>query len=448
MGMNNKFFNNLHSIISSSNNMSNLYNNMSSYQKQIFNNFLDNPDDFSNYSLNDLLFDFDKNFIEYLLNLELNLYLEETKQNGIDNKKNGNTKNIHLTMGNKEINFNRPRLRKENDFDSVLIPKRTRIIKDLSDNIILLYSKNNSINDIKDILFGMFGINVSTGFISNIAQNISQDVLNWRNRDLKPVYFTINIDCTYITIKDHKNLSSHKIPIYIAIGTNFFGNKEVLGMYLGNEDAHKNIIDNLYNINVAENKTFWLEVFNDLKDRGLISPLFIVSDGLSGIKEAINDVFPNSKYQRCIVHLVRDLQQYTNKNNKAMITSDFKKIYSAPNKELCISNYNDFLTKYADNSIIIKKATEYFDYILPLFDEPQYIRKYIYTNNIVESVNSKIKRGFYGRGALPNPESAINIIYLNLVDLEKKWSKTKVNNWNYIFNELSSLYYDFFKDYI
>ena len=204
--MNNKFFNNLHSIISSSNNMSNLYNNMSSYQKQIFNNFLDNPDDFSNYSLNDLLFDFDKNFIEYLLNLELNLYLEETKQNGIDNKKNGNTKNIHLTMGNKEINFNRPRLRKENDFDSILIPKRTRIIKDLSDNIILLYSKNNSVNDIKEILFGMFGINVSTGFISNIAQNISQDVLNWRNRDLKPVYFTINIDCTYITIKDHKAL--------------------------------------------------------------------------------------------------------------------------------------------------------------------------------------------------------------------------------------------------
>lgn len=425
-----------------------LYNDMSRYQKELFSNLKQNPNDFVDYSLTDLIFDFDINFVQYILQLEIESYLKECKDKSITNKRNGSTKNICLKIGDKSINFNRPRLRNEKDFNSVLIPKRTRILKDLSDNIMLLYAKNNSVNDIKDILKSIFHIDISTATISNFTQQVAEDVLKWRNRDLEKFYFTINIDCTYITLRDNPNLSSHKIPVYIAIGTKIDGHKEILGIYLGNEDEEKNVIDNLYNTNLGESKTFWLTVFNDLKDRGIKEIMYIVSDGIPGIVNAINDSFPNSKHQRCIIHLVRNLKEYTNKNNIKSIIADFKKIYSASNKALAIDNYNIFVKKYCKQKTIIKKVEEYFNYILPLFNEPESIRKYIYTNNIAESTNSKIKRGFYGRGALPNASSALNIIYFNVINLEQKWKKSKVANWDNIYNELYTTHYEEIKNYI
>lgn len=222
---NNNFIDALHHIISNDN-FSELYNDMSKYQKQIFNNMKRDSSFLENYSLSDLIFDFDSKFIEEILSLEIDLYLEECKKNGISNKKNGTTKNISLKTSNRNINFNRPRLRNEANFDSELIPKRTRILNDLTDNIILLYSKNNSINDIKDILSQMFNIDISTGLISNITNSVQEQVMAWRNRNLKKCYFALNIDCMYITIRDNKNLCSHSLPVYVAVGTNLNGHKE------------------------------------------------------------------------------------------------------------------------------------------------------------------------------------------------------------------------------
>lgn len=424
-----------------------LYNDMSKYQKQIFNNMKNDHYFLENYSLKDLVFDFDSEFIKELLSLEIDLYLEDCKKKGISNKKNGCTKNITLKTANRTINFNRPRLRNEANFDSELIPKRTRILNDLTDNIILLYSKNNSINDIKDILSQMFNIDISSGIISNITNSIQEQVISWRNRDLNKCYFALNIDCMYITIRDNKNLCSHKLPVYVAVGTNLSGHKEIVGIYLGNEDSQKNIIDSLYETDISESKTFWLEVFNDLKDRGVEKILYVVSDGVTGIKDAIKDEFPDAFYQRCVVHIVRNLDKYVSKK-EGYIISDFKKIYTASNKNLAELYAKEFLEKYKDKKIVIKHAQTYINEIIPLFDLPENIRKYVYTNNIVESVNSKIQRGFYGRGALPNAESAINIIYVNLIDLEKKWAKTKVANWNNIFNEIQQVHKDIIEQYI
>ena len=448
--MDNNFIISLNNIINDSNNstINNLYDNMSTYQKQLFNNFKTNFSSFENYSLNDLVYDFDKNFIESILNIELDLYLQSCKEMGIENKRNGFTHDIDLTIGDRKIVFNRPRLRKEIDFDSLLIPKRTRIIKDLYDNIILLYSKNNSVNDIKDILKKMFNIDVSSAFISKVTQELSVDVINWRNKQLNDCYFCINIDCTYISIRDQKFLNSHKIPIYIAVGTSLDGHKEIIGLYLGNEDENKNIIDCLYNQDISEATSFWINIFNDLKDRGVKDVLYFSSDGLSGVKEAIASEFPNSFFQRCIVHIVRNLKSYTNKSNSKEIILDFKNIYSATSKDMAILNKDYFLDKYKDNKTLIKHASKYIDEIMPLFDLPINIRNYVYTNNIVESVNSKVKRGFYGRGALPNAEAALNIIYLNLSDLESKWEKKKVLNWDNIYNELILLHYDRIKTYL
>lgn len=410
---------------------------MSKYQRNLFYELENNEEKAKEYNLNDLIYDFDKDFVEKILELETEEYLKENSQ---DNRRNGYTKGITLTMGERVINFNRPRLRREKDFDSEIIPKRKRFMDDISEKVITLYAKNNSVKDIEDIMKSMFGIKISTAKISKMCQNIHKEVMKWRNKELSKCYFTVNIDCTYINIRDNKKLTGHKIPIYIAVGTKLDGHKEIIGMYLGNEDENKNIIDEMYNEDIAETKTFWLTVFNDLKDRGLEKILYVVSDGLSGIENAVKEEFPTAKYQRCIVHLVRNLRKYTNKSERAEVIRDFKKIYTAVDKEEAEEMYKDFRQKYNNKKTILKHVEEYYSYIEPLYDVPENIRKYIYTNNIVESVNSKIKRGFYGRGALPNAESAINIIYVNIKDLENKWSKKKVKNWDNIFNELITVY--------
>lgn len=444
---NNNFINVLHNTILSNTSCFNLlYNDMSKYQKEIFEKMKNDQFFLNNYSLSDLIFDFDSKFVETILSLELDLYLEDCKKKGIYNKKNGTTKNINLKTSNRIINFNRPRLRNENNFDSELIPKRTRILNDLSDNIILLYSKNNSINDIKDILYSMFGINISTGLISHITCSIQEQVMTWRNRKLNECYFALNIDCMYISIRDNKDLCSHKLPVYVAVGTNLMGHKEILGIYLGNEDSGKNIIDSLYETDISESKSFWIEIFNDLKDRGVKEILYIISDGVTGIKDAVKEEFPNAFYQRCVVHIMRNLKNYTSKK-EGYIIADFKKIYKAPSKDLAEICATEFFEKYKDKSALIKHAKKYINEIMPLFDLPISIRNYIYTNNIVESVNSKIQRGFYGRGALPNADSAINIIYVNLIDLEKKWCKSKVSNWDKIFNEIQIVHKDILLKY-
>lgn len=441
---------NIYNIIFNSNNkeIEEFYNDMSKYQKNIFNNFKENKDIFNNYSLNDLVYDFDRIFVEKILNLELDLYLKECHESNIDNRKNGETKNVSIIVGNNAINFNRPRARLEKNFDSVIIPKRTKIMKDITDDILLLYSKNNSVQDIKQILKGMFKIDISTTKISELINSIHDEILSWRNRDISRFYFTLNIDCFYISIRDSISNHSHDVPVYVAIGTKIDGHKEIAGIYLGNEDEHKNIISSLCDKDIAESKSFWLNVFGDLKDRGLKDVLFIISDGVVGIENAINLEFPNSKHQRCIVHLTRNVADLVPVKDRKTVVSDFKCIYSAESLEIAETRFEDFLEKYKDKKNLIKHVTNYFQYIKSLFNVPINIRKYIYTNNIVESANSKVQRGFYGRGSLPNAQAAINIIYHNLIDLENKWQKNKVNNWDNIFHEINTLFYDKIKDYL
>lgn len=422
-----------------------LIQDMSKYQRELFYELETNEEKAKEYSLKDLLFDFDKEFIEKIVKLEIEEYL---KENNEENRKNGYTKNIEIVVGERTMLFNRPRLRKESNFDSKILPKRKRFINEIKDYVITLYARNNSVNEIKAILEEMFEIKVSTAVISKMSQTIKEEVMKWRNRELEKCYFTINIDCTYISVRDNKNLVRHKIPIYIAVGTRLDGHKEIVGMYLGNEDEEKNVIDELYKEDIGESKNFWITVFNDIKERGVEKVIYIVSDGLKGIEEAVKEEFKGVRYQRCVVHIVRNLEKVINKKERTEIIKDFKKIYTAENEKLSEESYKEFKEKYKGKKTIIKKVEEYYEYIRPLYKVPANIRKYIYTNNIVESANSKIKRGFYGRGALPNVESAINIIYVNLKDLEEKWKKSKVTNWENIFKEITTVFYEEIKEYI
>lgn len=418
---------------------------MSKYQRNLFDKLIEDEEMQKGYRLKDLVFDFDKEFVELVLKLEIEEYLKENKE---DNRLNGVGKQIKIKMGERELEFNRPRLRKEKGFDSKLIPKRRRFIDDISDDVMTLYAKNNSVNDIKEILQSMFGLEISQATISEMTQRIGEEVMGWRNRELSKCYFTLNVDCTYIKIRDNKNLRRHKVPIYIAVGTKLDGHKEIVGMYLGNEDEEKNIIDELHTKDIGESSVFWATVFNDLKDRGVEKILYLVSDGQKGMEQAVKQEFEGTRYQRCVIHLARDLCTYIGSKDRKEIVGEFTKIYKSVSKEIADENYKSFVEKYKSKKTLIKRVEEYYEYIRPLFDVPENIRKYIYTNNIVESANSKVKRGFYGRGALPNVESAINIIYVNLRELGDKWSKRQVNNWDKISDEIMKVHYEEIKKYL
>ena len=441
---------NIYDIIvkSDSKEIKNLYDDMSRYQKKIFESWTKDQDKFNDYSLSDLIFDFDKEFVEHILELEIDQYIKATNEANNINKRNGYTKDIKIIFGEKEMTLNRPRAREEKGFNSIIIPKRTKIIKDLKDNIILLFSKNNSIDDIKEILKGMFGIDVSVGTISTLINTITEEVLAWRNKPLQKCYMCINIDCTYITIRDEKYKGSHSVPVYIGVGTDLQGHKEIVGMYLGNEDENKNVIDKLSNKDIGESKVYWINVFENLKERGLEKVLFVVSDGLKGIEDAISSTLEGARHQRCIVHLDRNLAKYIPEKDRREILGDFKKTYTAPTKEESNQAMEYFKEKYKDKKTIVKYAEEYYKHIEKLYDYPEAIRKYIYTNNIIESANSKIQRGFYGRGCLPNATSAINILYCALVDLEKTWKSKKVPNWNQIYKELVTFFHSEIIEYL
>ena len=447
---NENILDNIYSVIVNNNDeeIDELYNDMSKYQKKIIEEWKEDQSKFNDYSLSDLIFDFDREFVERVLELELDQYIEATNEANIINKRNGYTKDIKVIFQNKEMIINRPRARKEKGFNSIIIPKRTKVIKDLKDNIILLFSKNNSIDDIKEILKGMFGIDVSVGTISTLINTTTEEVIAWRNKPLKKCYLRINIDCTYITIRDEKYKGSHSIPVYIGVGTDLEGHKEIVGMYLGNEDENKNVIDKLSSKDIGESKVYWMNVFEDLKGRGLEKVLFVVSDGLKGIEDAINSTLKGARYQRCIVHLDRNLAKYIPEKERKEVLGDFKKTYIATSKEESNQSFEYFKEKYKDRKTMIKHAEEYYKYIEKLYDYPEAIRKYIYTNNIIESANSKIQRGLYGRGSLPNATSAINIIYCALIDLEKTWRSKKVANWNRISKELVAFFHNEIADYL
>lgn len=274
-------------------------------------------------------------------------------------------------------------------------------------------------------------------------------------RDSDKCYFSLSFSYSTIYFNDGNDYIYQR-KVYTLIGCNIFGVRKYITSIF--EDDFEKASD-------------WYNFFQTLNSRGLESVIFSVLPNVDFIRKAIKLSFPEttvftscfdiidrlfkffSQSYSCNIYesikhifLAKDVNEFNLKINE--FYTDFQVQPFTPNKEIALLNRDEFNEKYKNKNTIYKHANEYFELILPLFDLPQNIRKYIYTNNIIESVNSKIQRGFYGRGALPNKESAVNIIYLNLIDLENKWKKSKVPNWDKINNELTTLYYNEIKEYL
>lgn len=374
--------------------------------------------------LNDFLQQLQKRAVEKMLEAELDGHLgyDKNQKTTSSNSRNGySNKKLKNSFGEASINVPRDR---EGSFEPVLVPKRKGMAEGIENVIISMYAKGMSNQDIEEQIRELYDINVSTSTISRITDTIAEDIVAWRNRPLDPVYLIVWMDG--ISFKVRENSKVVNKTVYIAVGLKTNGMKEVLGLWLG-----KN-----------ESSAFWMSVLTDLKARGVEDILITATDNLNGFTDTIRASFPESVTQICVVHQIRNTCRYVVWKDKKEFTRDMKEIYTAPNKEAALAALNDFGLKWESKySYAIKSWKDNWDELTVFFDYPVEIRKIIYTTNLIENLNGKIRKYTKNKLSFPTDDAVMKSVYLSVREVSKKWTQP-IRNWGVILNSFLIIFED------
>ena len=383
--------------------------------------------------VNDFFEDLYGDIIQALLEGEMHDFLGYDKGKHVD-KATGNRRNGYSSKGKKvktkngEIKIDMPRDR-DGEFEPKIVGKRQRVLEGLDEKVIAMYSRGMTLEDIKEMIKEIYKIELSNQTISTLTASVSKKIEEWQNRELKECYPFVYVDCLYCYVKE--NLVSVKKAVYVMLGIDTEGKKEVIGVW----------------IDKTESANFWNGIFEEIKARGVKDIFFVSMDGLKGLPEAIEKIYPQTITQRCIVHLVRNVYSVLNKKEAGEIIKDFKRIYTAVNKDMAKIEYEEFKKKYKENKRLIKKVEEYVEYIYPLYEYPEEIRKIIYTTNPIESLNSALRKVTRGKGAFINEMALMKVLYLRIENLEKKWCKGS-QNWRNVQNQLTIIFEERYTKYL
>jgi len=363
-----------------------------------------------------------KRAVEHMLNAELDAHLDNEKHQKTvqGNYRNGHgTKKIKTSFGEDQIAVPRDR---EGSFEPVIVPKRHNIIEGLENIIISFYAKGMSVSDIEEQIREMYDFEVSTSTISRITDAISSEVVAWQNRPLEAQYFIVWMDGIVFKVRENSKVINK--TIYLAIGLNREGRKEVLGMWLG-----KN-----------ESSSFWMSVLTDLKARGVEDILITATDNLHGFTQTIRTVFPQSQTQIFVVHQIRNACKFVVWKDRKDFTADMKNIYTAPNKQAAALALEDFAQKWGDKySYAIKSWRDNWDELTVFFDFPMEIRKIIYTTNLIENLNGKIRKYTKNKMSFPSDEAVLKSVFLAIREASKKWTMP-IQNWGIILNQFNLIF--------
>jgi putative transposase len=373
-----------------------------------------------------------KSGLERMLNTELDVHLgrqggaespaaEEAKQAG--NRRNGRSqKTVQGDLG--EVTLATPRDR-NGTFEPQIVGKHQRRIPDFDEKLLALYAKGMTTRDIQEIVQELYGVEVSPTLISSVTEDLDAEVTAWRNRSLDAVWPIIYFDGIVVHVRgENRRVSQH--TIYVALGVNLAGQKELLGLWLSQTEGAK----------------FWLSCLTDLKNRGLNDIFVACIDGLSGFAEAIHAAYPQTRVQLCIVHLVRAALRYVSHEDSKQVIVDLKNIYQAATVEEAEQALDAFAQAWdAKYPTIAKVWRAKWTDIITLFDFPPPIRKAIYTTNAIESVNSVIRKFTKNRKIYPNEQSALKLIYMAIHEASKKWTMP-IHHWKPALNHFAILYED------
>jgi transposase-like protein len=339
------------------------------------------------------------------------------------NRRNGRSKKT-VTGDLGEVTIAAPRDR-DSTFQPRLIPKHQRRLAGFDEKILALYAKGMTTRDIQEIVRELYGVEVSATLVSEITADLDAETTAWRTRSLDPVWPIVYFDGIVVHVRGaNGRVSQH--TIYVALGVNLQGQKELLGLWMGETEGAK----------------FWLSCLTDLKNRGLADIFVACIDGLSGFAEAIHAAYPRTSVQLCIVHLVRAALRYVNSADSQPVARDLKKIYQAATVLEAEQALEDFAQVWdAKYPTIAKMWRAKWTDIITLFDFPSPIRKAIYTTNAIESLNSVIRKFTRNRKIYPNEESALKLIYMAIGEASKKWTMP-IHHWKQALNHFAILYED------
>ncbi|AHG18800.1 transposase [Chania multitudinisentens RB-25] len=349
--------------------------------------------------------------VETALNAELTEHLghEKNAPKAGSNTRNGYSSKTLLTDDG-EVELNTPRDR-ENTFEPQLIKKNQTRITQMDSQILSLYAKGMTTREIVATFKEMYDADVSPTLISKVTDAVKEQVTEWQNRPLDSLYPIVYLDC--ILVKVRHNGSVINKAVFLALGINTEGKKELLGMWLAENEGAK----------------FWLNVLTELKNRGLQDILIACIDGLKGFPDAINSVYPQTHIQRCIIHMVRNSLKYVSWKDYKAVTSGLKTVYQASTEEAALMALDKFAGVWDEKYPQISKSwRSHWENLNTFFGYPADIRKAIYTTNAIESLNSVIRQAIKKRKVFPTDDSVRKVIYLAIEAASKKWSMP-IQNW-------------------
>lgn len=356
---------------------------------------------------------------EAMLQGELNHHLgyesHEKAEKPTDNRRNGyGKKHLKTSMG--EVLIQTPRDR-DGSFEPTLIPKRKRDLSEIEGKILAMYARGMSQRDISNTIEDIYGFSVSHEMVSDITDSVLQELEEWQNRPLKKCYAFLFVDCMYVTIRE--NYEARDMAVYTILGVDLAGNKAILGVWL----------------NQTESKNQWMKIFDELKTRGVEDIFFLSMDGVSGLEAGAKAIFPKVTVQRCIVHLVRNSLKYVPSKDYKDFCRDLKKFYSAPSLKACKASFESFKQRWSNYPGAIAVWERNFAHVEQLFDFGSAIRKVMYTTNAIESIHASFRK-VTKKGAFPNENALLKLLYLRVSELERKWVTGHIRDWPLVLNQL------------
>lgn len=332
------------------------------------------------------------------------------------NRRNGyNTKSIRSSMGEVEIQTPRDR---EGTFKPQIIPKRSRDVSGMEDKVLSMYAKGMSQRDIADTIRDIYGFDISHEMISNITDRVIDTAREWQNRPLKKFYTFLFVDCLYVNIR--KDMETKSCAVYVILGYDVDGIKDVLGIWIGD----------------SEGKHYWMQIFDEIKGRGVEDVLFICMDGVSGLEEGARSIFKDVVVQRCIVHLIRNSIKYVPSKDYKAFTAQLKRIYGAASLKAAEAEFERFKQAWSHYPGAVDVWVRNWSHVEQLFNYGSAVRKVMYTTNAIEAVNSSFRK-VTKKGAFPSEDAVLKALYLRLTELYKKWNARPVAHWALVRNQLA-----------
>jgi len=363
-----------------------------------------------------------KQVLEAALEGEMDHHLEQSKKLAA-NRRNGHTrKNLKSSLGSIEICSPRDR---EGSFEPHTVAKRQRILPgDLDDKILALYSRGMSYSDMRNHIQELYGVEISDGTINSITDRIIPAIREWQNRPLERLYAIVYMDAIHFKIRDDGKVKTK--AIYTILGIDMGGKKEILGLYQG---------DN-------ESASFWMQVLTDLSHRGVEDILIASIDNLKGFAEAIEEIFPQTEVQLCVIHQIRNSLKYIPWKSRKEFMADLKLVYKASSLEMASHNLDLLEEKWGKQfPVVIKSWRTNWDRLTNYFKYPEPIRKLIYTTNTIEGYHRVVRKVTKSKGAFPTDMAVLKLVFLATMNFQKKWAAS-VFNWPQILNQLSIFFED------